>query len=104
MATANILFDEGAQRPFISEELAKKLKLKHTGSDTISLASFGVKSEQCPHVPMVRVFLNADHGETIPLDVLILQTIAVPLSYLQREVEGLKYIKGLKRAHHISRR
>jgi transposase InsO family protein len=102
MATANILFDEGAQRSFVTEELAKKLKLKHTGSDTISLASFGGKSEQCRHIPMGRVFIHADHGETIPLDVLIVPTIAVPLPYLQREVKCLKYIEGLKLAHPIS--
>jgi hypothetical protein len=52
MAIASILFDEGAQMSFITEELAKKLKLKLTGSDTISLASFGGKSEQCRHIPI----------------------------------------------------
>ncbi|XP_053390988.1 uncharacterized protein LOC128553826 [Mercenaria mercenaria] len=75
----NILLDEGAQRSFITEELAEKLKLKHTCSDAISLASFGGKSEQCRYITTGRVFLHVGQGETIPLDVLIVPTIAVPL-------------------------
>ncbi|XP_053398291.1 uncharacterized protein LOC128556688 [Mercenaria mercenaria] len=59
----NILLDEGAQRCFITEGLAEKLKLKHTGSDTISLACFGGKSEQCRYIPTGRVFLHVEQGE-----------------------------------------
>ncbi|XP_053391234.1 uncharacterized protein LOC128554047 [Mercenaria mercenaria] len=98
----NILLDEGAQRSFITEELAEKLKLKHTGSDTISLASFGGKSEQCRYIPTGRVFLHVEQGETIPLDVLIVPTIAVPLPNLQQEVKCMNFIRGLKLAHPIS--
>ncbi|XP_060569657.1 uncharacterized protein LOC132728064 [Ruditapes philippinarum] len=102
ITNTNILFDEGAQRSFITKELAEKLKLKPNGSDTISLASFGGKSEQCRHIPTDRVFLHVEHREIIPLDVLIVPTIAVPLPNLQKNVKCLKYIEGLKLAHPIT--
>ncbi|XP_060554822.1 uncharacterized protein LOC132715774 [Ruditapes philippinarum] len=94
--------DKGAQRSFITEKLAEKLKLKPNGSDTISLAYFGGKSEQYRHIPTGRVFLHVQHREIIPLDVLIVPTIAVPLPNLQRNVKCLKYIEGLKLAHRIT--
>ncbi|XP_053388224.1 uncharacterized protein LOC128551402, partial [Mercenaria mercenaria] len=84
------------------EGLAEKLKLKHTGSDTISLASFGGKSEQCRYIPTGRVFLHVEQGETIPLDVLIVPTIAVPLPNLQQEVKCMNYIRSLKLAYPLS--
>jgi hypothetical protein len=37
----NILFDEGAQRSFITEDLAKQLELKTTESEMISISGFG---------------------------------------------------------------
>lgn len=44
ITNTNTLFDEGAQRSFITEKLDEELKLKHTGSDTLSLASLGSPS------------------------------------------------------------
>ncbi|CAC5421243.1 unnamed protein product [Mytilus coruscus] len=38
---ANILFDEGAQRSFITEKLATELKLAITGQETVNLSGFG---------------------------------------------------------------
>jgi hypothetical protein len=73
---SGLLFDESAQRSFITEELAEKLKLKPTGSDTISLASFSGKSEQCHHIPTGRVFLHVEQREIIPVDVHFVPTIA----------------------------
>ena len=82
--TTNILFDEGAQRLFITEKLANKLKIKHTGLDTIEVASFGGKPEQCCCILTGKVFLHVEHGEAIPLhDVLIVPSIAIPLLNLQ---------------------
>ena len=39
----HILFDEGAQRSFITQELADKLQLKLTGHENVSVASFGAQ-------------------------------------------------------------
>ena len=40
----NILFDEGAQRTFISQSLASKLNLQPTTKETMNLAAFGAVS------------------------------------------------------------
>ena len=89
--STNILFDEDAQRSFITEELSNKLKIKHTGLDHISVASFGGKSEHCCCIPTGKVFLHVEHGETIPLDILIVPAIAVPLPNLGRSEMFIMY-------------
>ncbi|XP_060592650.1 uncharacterized protein LOC132747318 [Ruditapes philippinarum] len=95
--TTNILFDEGAQRSFITEELAEKLKLKPNGSDTITLASFWWQIRTVSSYTTGRVFLHVEHREIIPLDVLIVPTIAVPLPNLQRNVKSPPNAKDLER-------
>ena len=62
--TTNILFDECAQRSFITEELANKLKKKYTGLGTISVASFGGKTEYCRYIPTGKVLLHVEHRST----------------------------------------
>lgn len=47
---ANILFDKGAQRLFITEQLTKKLHKQHTGSDTISVP-FAGSTHKCHSIP-----------------------------------------------------
>jgi hypothetical protein len=46
----NILFDEGTQRSFITEELAEKLLIEQTGSEVVHLASFGDTSQRIRHM------------------------------------------------------
>ena len=41
---ANILFDEGAQRSFISAEMAAELNIIPTTTEGLALASFGTDS------------------------------------------------------------
>ena len=42
---ANILFDEGAQRSFMSVQLATELQVKPTSSTQVALSSFGAESQ-----------------------------------------------------------
>ena len=41
---ANILFDDGAQISFITEDLAAKLNLQTVSSENIAVPSFGIES------------------------------------------------------------
>lgn len=43
--TTNILFDEGSQRSFITEEIAENLNLKYTGTETLTIAAFGGRND-----------------------------------------------------------
>ena len=46
---ANILFNEGAQKSFITQRMADELNLRNKGTDTVRLASFGSKNEDLNH-------------------------------------------------------
>ena len=99
---AHILFDEGAQRSFISQKLAHDLQLNPTGTKIVNLASFGQQSQNVRHIETARVYLIIDRNDKIAIDVLIVPTIAVPLSNVQREVKALKYLRRLKLAHPVT--
>jgi len=77
---ANILMDEGAQRSFITNDLAESLQLKRDGNDVISLSSFGDAGEKVQRVDTATVNIVADDGEKIPIRVLVVPVIAKPLS------------------------
>ena len=101
-ADANILFDEGAQRSFITQKLADDIQIQHKGTEEINLATFGGSSQTLQRVPTATVSLKTSGRETIPIDVLIVPTIAASLSNMPPEVTKLKYLKGLKLAHPVT--
>ncbi|VDI80947.1 Hypothetical predicted protein [Mytilus galloprovincialis] len=76
---ARILFDEGAQRSFITEELAAKLDIKKEGSETLSIATFGNTTKKVRNLDKTTINLKSSEGELIPIKVLIVPTIASPL-------------------------
>ena len=100
-ADANILFDEGAQRSFITRELADKLQLKTAGTEVAQLAAFG-SSSKVSHIDTATVYLLTDSREKKAIDVLIVPTIAVPLGNRQRDAVSLPYLRGLKLAHPLT--
>ena len=76
--SANILFDEGAQQSFISQELADQLSVCSEGSATTSISSFGGAST-LSMLQSTSIKLIPRTGEEIPLSVLIVPKIATPL-------------------------
>ena len=98
-ADANILFDEGAQRSFVTRELADKLQLQTSGTEVVQLAAFGSSSKKVSHIDTATVYLLTDSREKIAIDVLIVPTIAVPLGNSLRDAVSLPYLRGLKLAH-----
>ena len=76
---ANILFDEGAQRSFITEDLATKLKVKRGGYESLSISTFGKANKKVRNLDETTVQLKSIDGELIPVKVLIVPTIASPL-------------------------
>ncbi|XP_053392072.1 uncharacterized protein LOC128554787 [Mercenaria mercenaria] len=100
-AQANILFDEGAQRSFISEKLAQTLKVKPNGSTVISLATFGGTSQNQRHLGTTTIYLLTDVGAKIPLQVMIVPTNAVPLRNISNFVLSSPHLRNLKLAHPV---
>jgi hypothetical protein len=70
--TANILFDEGAQRSFITEELAQKLDLVPVKTEILHLSVFGGSETSTKRVDVATVYLQADNSETVPIQVIII--------------------------------
>lgn len=73
MAT-NILFDEGSQRWFITEELAENLNLKNTGTETLTIAAFCGK-EMMRTLKTSTLYLIADSVEKIQIHAVVVPCI-----------------------------
>ena len=99
---ANILFGEGAQRSFVTRNLANKLQLQTSGTEEVQLAAFGSSSKKVSHIDTATIYLLTNSREKIAIDVLIVPTIAVPLRNRQRNVTSLPYLHGLKLAHPLT--
>ena len=99
----NILFDEGAQRSFISQDMAAKLNLQPTNKESISLASFGSTAATHTNLPTGVVQIQTVTGDKIPVSVLIAPKIAPPLqNMLRTSLQQMPHLKGLHLAHPIT--
>ncbi|XP_062615533.1 uncharacterized protein LOC134277232 [Saccostrea cucullata] len=99
---ANILFDEGSRRSFITEKLANELEITRRKSEAIKLSTFGGNGS-VQYLDSATINLITDSGELIAINVLIVPSIASPLtSYHSSEVKRLPYLQGLKLADPVS--
>ena len=99
----NILFDEGAQRSFITQEIATKLNLKPYGKDSISLASFGSNSAMHRSLSVAIIKIQTITREKIPISVLIVPTIEPPLqNSVCTSLKQIPHLKGLHLAHPVT--
>ena len=99
---ARILFDEGAQRSFITEELAAKLNIKKEGSETLSISTFGSTTKKVRNLDKTTINLKSTEGELIPIKVLIVPTIASPLQTHNIGItQKFSYLRGLQLAHPV---
>ncbi|XP_063435623.1 uncharacterized protein LOC134716543 [Mytilus trossulus] len=99
---ANILFDEGAQRSFITESLAEQLELKQNGTEAISISGFGGGNGSIRHLKTADIFVLTEDGSRIQLNILIVPEIASPIRIHTTETTNLPYLRGLKLAHPLS--
>ena len=100
---ANILFDEGAQRSFISIDMVKELGISPTSTTDISLASFGSASRLHQKLGVTTVEIKTVTGELIPISTLIVPTIAAPIqNAVPVSVNTMPRLRGLKLAHPVT--
>ena len=100
---ANILFDEGAQRSFISAEMAAKLNLKPTTTQGLALASFGSTNTSYQELGAVTVEIETIAGDRIPISVLVIPSIAAPIqSSINTSVRNMPYLQGLNLANPVT--
>ena len=100
---ANILFDEGAQRSFISIDMVKELGISPNSTTEISLASFGSASRHHQKLGVATVEVETNTGERIPISALIVPTIAAPIqNAVPISVSTMPHLRGLKLAHPVT--
>ncbi|XP_063427126.1 uncharacterized protein LOC134710669 [Mytilus trossulus] len=96
----NILLDEGAQRSFLTQEVANKLHLQIEGTELIQLSAFEGKDKTARHLENTTVYLKTDAGHVMPIKVLIVPFIAMPLQNQTSNIDTeYEYLRGLKLAH-----
>ena len=99
---ANILFDEGAQRSFISAEMAAELNIIPTTTEGLALASFGTDSTAHHQLAAATVKLETNSGELIPVSVLIVPSIAAPIqNTVCASLNTMPHLRGLKLANPV---
>ena len=102
-ATAHIIFDEGAQRSFITQELANKLDLSPEPSEALNLSVFGGSTTSVKQVDIATVYIRSDSNEKIPIQVVIIPTIAAPQNgFLTADIRSLPHLRDLKLAHPLT--
>ncbi|XP_065895991.1 uncharacterized protein [Dysidea avara] len=99
----NILFDEGAQRSFISQELADTLCLRPTRSEQISLSSFGNQASSARFLQVATILVHTQDRSVIPISVLVVPQLAAPLqNSVRMEVSKMPHLKNLQLAHPVT--
>ena len=100
---ANILFDEGAQRSFITQSLADQLGILYTENESIALSAFGAHSSSNRRLPMANITIVTNNGEHIPVRVLVIDQITTPLqNRFRQQVRTIPYLRGLQLAHPVT--
>ena len=100
---ASILFDEGSQRSFITKSLADCLMLQPHGTEELSISTFGTQTSHVSKLDVTKIHLHTISGQSIPLTVLIVPTIAAPLQNLNKKpLTDFPHLKGLHLAHPVT--
>ncbi|XP_068692428.1 uncharacterized protein [Montipora foliosa] len=91
---------EGSQCSFVTSDVAAKLDLKQETQDAISLSTFGGNTSSVKRMNTATIYLETTQEETIPIHVIIVPTIAAPLTtYTGANVRDLPHLRGLTLAH-----
>ena len=99
----NILLDEGAQRSFISQDLADRLCLTPTHTEQISLSSFGNPASAAKLFNVATIAIHTQDKDPIPISVLVVPKLAAPLqNSVRMEISKIPYLKNLQLAHPVT--
>ena len=99
----NILFDEGAQRSFITKSLADQLKLLPTSHENISVSSFGAQVSTVKRLAVASIFVHTLNNIKISVSVLIVPELAAPIrNSVQTHLNQFQYLQDLPLAHLVT--
>ena len=101
---ANILFDEGAQRSFITEQLVNTLRISPHTTENVSISAFGDKLSSSTQLGVATINVVTLVGEQIPISVLVVPVIAAPLyNTYHNHLTHVKYLQGLRLANPVTK-
>ena len=99
----NILFDEGAQRSFVTQQLANRLHLQPTHHENISVSSFGAQVSSPRSLEVVTLFVHTLSGSRIPISAVVVPKLAAPIrNSLHACLKEIPYLKDLPLAHPVT--
>ena len=101
-ASANVLFDEGSLRSFVTKSLANTLKLKSCQKEDINLSTFGANYQLSHQVDIAMVNLLTKGGDTVLLSFLVVPCIATPLQNTRINLDHLIHLHDLQLAHPLT--
>ncbi|XP_070562191.1 uncharacterized protein [Ptychodera flava] len=102
-AIANVLFDEGADRSFVTKRFAKSLNANVHNTELLKLKSFNNSQADYTSVPTTSLQLHTRYGKRVLIDVLCVEEISDNLdNNVTSEIANLRYLQGLPLAHPIS--
>ena len=98
---AQILFDEGAQRSFMTQQLAHDLNIQPYKRQRICVSAFG--GEAVPkELQLTSVAIQTKDGGEVPVSALVVPKIAAPLQNLvPTPGDKYPYLQGLPLAHPV---
>lgn len=100
---AKILLDEGSQRSFVTQALAKSLDLQPYTQERLNISSFGASSPASRTLDVAIINLLTRSGETVQLSVLIVPFIAAPIQNTCRiNLTNLPHLRNLQLAHPLT--
>jgi len=98
-----ILFDEGAQRSFITQELAETLQLQPTRHEVIAVFTFGAQVSTPKKFAVATICIHTVNGGQIPVSILFVPKLAAPVcNSICAHLNHLPYLSGLTVAHPVT--
>ena len=102
-AKANILFDEGLQRTFHTEELARELTLLPYRCEHINLSSFGSDKPLYKQMDAVLFKIRTITGELMQLSAFVVPMIATPFTNpIDSETLQFPHLQELPLVHPVT--
>ena len=99
----NILFNEGAQRSFITQQLADTLQLQPIRHELIIVSSFGEHISMPTRFAVTTISIHTLNGSQIPISVLIVPKLAAPVrNSIRTHLNQFSYLQGLTQAHPVT--
>jgi len=99
----HILFDEGAQRSFITQELADTLELQPIRQEVIAVSTFGAQVSMPKKFAVSTIHIHTVNGGQIPVSVLVVPKLAAPVrNSIHAHLNDLPYLSGLTLAHPVT--